>query len=42
MCHEESLFYLEYVGEVAQVKDVVELDSSGEEHGGDSLVHSQS
>lgn len=33
--------HLKYVGEVSQVKDVVELDGSGEEGGGDALVQSQ-
>ena len=33
--------YLEYVGEVTQVEDVVELDGGGEEGGGDTLVEGQ-
>lgn len=33
--------YLEDVGEVSQVENVVELDGGGEEGGGDALVHGQ-
>lgn len=33
--------HLEDVGEVSEVEDVVELDRSGEEGGGDVLVHGQ-
>lgn len=33
--------YLEYVGEVAEVEDVVELDGGGQEAGGDALVESE-
>lgn len=32
--------YLEYVGKVPEVKDVMELDRSGQEGGSHSLVHS--
>lgn len=35
------MWHLEDVGEVSQVKDVVELDSGGKEGGGDSLVQGQ-
>lgn len=35
------LCHLEDVGEVSQVEDVVELDSGGEEGGGDALVQGQ-
>lgn len=35
-------FYLEDVGEVSEVEDVVELDGGGEEGGGHTLVESQS
>lgn len=33
--------YLEYVGEVTQVEDVVELDGGGQEGCGDALVEGQ-
>lgn len=33
-----SMCHLEDVGEVSQIEDVVELDCSGEEGGGDALV----
>ena len=36
------LHHLEYVGEVSEVKDVVELDSGGQEGGGESLMEGQS
>lgn len=39
--HVFFLSHLKYVGEVSQVKDVVELDGGGEEGGGDALVQSQ-
>lgn len=35
-------FYLEDVGEVSEVEDIVELDGGGEEGGGHTLVESQS
>lgn len=35
------MHHLENVGEVSQVKDVVELDCGGEEGGGDALVQGQ-
>lgn len=38
----DAFGHLEYVGEVPQVKDVVELDRCGEEGGGDALVEGQS
>lgn len=34
--------YLEYVREVSQVENIVELDCSGEEVGGDKLVDEES
>lgn len=33
--------YLEYVGEVSQVEDVVELDGGGQEGRGDALMEGQ-
>ena len=33
--------YLEDIGEVSEVKDIVELDGRGQEVGGNFVVHSQ-
>lgn len=30
--------YLEYVGEIAEIEDVVELDGGGKEGGGDAMM----